>query len=81
MKPHLKAVLCLKGDNGTAWYEYLIFPEIAFIYNQNFVSKQGNIAIVEQENKSNAPTDKAPIVSPWYPSDSAINLFFCGFPI
>lgn len=56
MKPHLKAVLCLKGDNGTAWYEYLIFPEIGFIYNQNFVSKQGNIEVLEQENKSNAPT-------------------------
>lgn len=56
MKPHLKAVLCLKGDNGTAWYEYLIFPEIGFIYNQNFVSKQGNIEVIEQENKSNTPT-------------------------
>ncbi len=56
MKPHLKAVLCLKGDNGTAWYEYLIFPEIGFIYNQNFVSKRGNIEVTEQENKSNAPT-------------------------
>ena len=56
MKPHLKAVICFKGDNGTAWYEYIIFPEVAFIYNQNFVSKQGNIAVVEQENKSNAPT-------------------------
>ena len=56
MKPHLKAVLCIKGDNGTAWYEYLIFPEIGFIYNQNFASKQGNIEVLEQENKSNAPT-------------------------
>lgn len=56
MKPHLKAVLCLKGDKGTAWYEYLIFPEIGFIYNQNFVSKRGNIEVTEQENKSNAPT-------------------------
>ena len=56
MKSHLKAVLCFRGDNGTAWYEYLIFPEIAFIYNQNFASKCGNIAVVEQENKSNAPT-------------------------
>ena len=56
MKPHLKAVLCIRGDKGTAWYEYLIFPEIGFIYNQNFVSKQGNIEVLEQENKSNAPT-------------------------
>lgn len=56
MKPHLKAVLCLKGDMGTAWYEYLIFPQIAFIYNQNFVSKHGNIEVLEQENKSNTPT-------------------------
>ena len=56
MKPHPKAVLCIRGDNGTAWYEYLIFPEVAFIYNQNFASKQGNIEVLEQENKSNAPT-------------------------
>ena len=56
MKPHLKAVLCIRGDKGTAWYEYLIFSEIGFIYNQNFVSKQGNIEVLEQENKSNAPT-------------------------
>ncbi len=56
MKPHLKAVLSLTGKEGTAWYEYLIFPEIAFIYNQNFVSKRGNIEVLEQDNKSNAPT-------------------------
>ena len=56
MKSHLKAVLCLKGKKGTVWYEYLIFPEIAFIYNQNFVSKQGNIEILEQEKIINAPT-------------------------
>ena len=56
MKPHLKAVLALEGENGTAWYEYLIFPEISFIYNQNFVSKQGDIKVAEEEIKSNAPT-------------------------
>ncbi len=56
MKPHLKASLCLEGKNGTAWYEFFIFPEVAFIYNQNFVSKQGNIEIAEESNKSNAPT-------------------------
>ncbi len=56
MKPHLKVVLSLTGKEGTAWYEYLIFPEIAFIYNQNFVLKSGNIEVLEQENKQNAPT-------------------------
>ncbi len=56
MKPHLKAVLCLKGKEGSAWYEYLIFPEISFIYNQNFVSKQGNIAIVEETAVKAGPT-------------------------
>lgn len=56
MKSHLKAVLCLKGQKGTAWYEYLIFPEISFIYNQNFVSNQGRIDFFEQKNNSNAPT-------------------------
>ena len=39
MKPHLKASLCFEGKEGSAWYEYLVFPEIGFIYNQNFVSK------------------------------------------
>lgn len=56
MNPHLKAVLCLKGEKGSVWYEYLIFPEISFIYNQNFVSKQGSIEFFEQKNNSNAPT-------------------------
>lgn len=56
MKPHLKAVLSLTGKEGTAWYEYLIFPEIAFIYNQNFVSKQGSIEIVEENTEKTGPT-------------------------
>ncbi len=56
MKPHLKAVLCLDGKEGTAWYEYLIFPEVAFIYNQNFVSKLGNTEIVEENIEKTGPT-------------------------
>lgn len=56
MKPHLKAVLTLEGANGTMWYEYLIFPEISFIYNQNFVSKQGNVKISEKITKDSGPT-------------------------
>ncbi len=56
MQPHLKVVIQFIGKEGTAWYEYLIFPEISFIYNQNFVSKQGNIAIAEENNKTDAPT-------------------------
>ena len=56
MKPHLKASLCLKGKEGSAWYEYLIFPEISFIYNQNFVSKLGNVVIVEEKTTKAGPT-------------------------
>lgn len=56
MKPHLKVSLSLKGINGTAWYEYLIFPEIAFIYNQNFVSKYNDITIVEKTTAKDGPT-------------------------
>ncbi|MBQ6884704.1 MAG: alpha-galactosidase [Clostridia bacterium] len=56
MKPHLKASLCLKGREGSAWYEYLIFPEISFIYNQNFVSKLGNVVIAEETTTKAGPT-------------------------
>ena len=56
MKPHLKASLCLKGKEGSAWYEYLIFPEISFIYNQNFVSKLGNVVIAEETTTKAGPT-------------------------
>ncbi len=56
MKPHLKASLRLEGKEGSAWYEYLIFPEISFIYNQNFVSKQGNITVVEDTAVKAGPT-------------------------
>ena len=56
MQPHLKVVIELAGASGTAWYEYLIFPEISFIYNQNFVSKQGNIKITEDKKQNDNPT-------------------------
>lgn len=56
MMPHLKAVLQLKGKNGTAWYEYLIFPEISFIYNQNFASNKGDVIAAEEKVKTTAPT-------------------------
>lgn len=56
MKPHLKVVLELVGASGSAWYEYLIFPEISFIYNQNFVSKTENISFVSGQSKKQAPT-------------------------
>ena len=56
MQPHLKAVIEMSGSKGTAWYEYIIFPEIAFIYNQNFVSKQGNLKITEEQKHNDNPT-------------------------
>lgn len=56
MKPHLKATLELEGKIGTVCYEYLIFPEIAFIYNQNFVTKQGSGVITEDNFVTKAPS-------------------------
>lgn len=56
MQPHLKVVIELAGKAGTAWYEYLIFPEISFIYNQNFVSKSGEIEFVYDKKLDIKPT-------------------------
>ncbi len=56
MKPHLKVVIELTGKAGTAWYEYLIFPEISFIYNQNFVSKSEEIEFVYDKKLDEKPT-------------------------
>lgn len=56
MKPHLKVIIELAGESGTAWYEYLIFPGISFIYNQNFVSKNGNIEFVYDKKLDEKPT-------------------------
>ncbi|MBR6503271.1 MAG: alpha-galactosidase [Clostridia bacterium] len=56
MKPHLKVSIKLSGESGTAWYEYLIFPEISFIYNQNFVSKQGEIEFIYDKKLDEKPT-------------------------
>lgn len=54
--PHLKAVIEFAGKEGTAWYEYIIFPAISFIYNQNFVSKYGDAVIAQEEKKNTNPT-------------------------
>ena len=56
MKPHLKVSIKLSGKCGTAWYEYLIFPDISFIYNQNFVSKSGEIDFVYDKKLDIKPT-------------------------
>ena len=56
MKPHLKVSIKLDGKCGTAWYEYLIFPEISFIYSQNFVSKSGEIEFVYDKKLDVKPT-------------------------
>ncbi len=45
MKPHLKAVLTLKGREGSAWYEYTVFPDIPFVYSQCFVEKEGRVEL------------------------------------
>ena len=56
MKPHLKVSIQLCGKSGTAWYEYLIFPEISFIYNQNFVSKNGEFEFNYDKKLDEKPT-------------------------
>lgn len=56
MQPHLKAVITFAGEAGTVWYEYLIFPDISFIYNQIYVSKQGKTEIVEQKAQASDVT-------------------------
>lgn len=56
MKPHLKVAIELSGKSGIAWYEYLIFPEISFIYNQNFVSKSGKIEFKYDKKLDEKPT-------------------------
>lgn len=49
-KPHLKAVIEFTGKFGTAYYEYLIFPEISFIYNQIFIRKSSDFKNIINEN-------------------------------
>lgn len=56
MQPHLKAVITFAGEAGTVWYEYLIFPDISFIYNQIYVSKQGKTEIIEQKAQASNVT-------------------------
>ncbi len=51
IRPHLKAVLELTGMQGTVWYEYMIFPEIPFVYSQSFVMKTGESIIQETASK------------------------------
>lgn len=50
MKPHIKAVLTLKGAEGTAYYEYTVFPEIPFVYSQCFIEKDGGALVSEGTN-------------------------------
>lgn len=56
MKAHLKAEIVFSGRHGTVWYEYLIFPDVSFIYNQIYISKQDNAEIFEERKQSNNPT-------------------------
>ncbi len=56
MLPHMKAVLELVGSEGTAWYEYTIFPEIPFIYSQIYVMKKGQIELGDADTEVMACT-------------------------
>lgn len=49
IQDHLKAVLELKGASGTAWYEFLIFPDVPFVYAQAFVEKRGETAQADRQ--------------------------------
>lgn len=41
VSPHLEAVLTMTGKEGTAWYEYRVFPGIPFVFCQIFAEKGG----------------------------------------
>ena len=45
MAPHLKAVLELAGQAGAAWYEFLVFPGIPFVFSQIFAQKAGSFSV------------------------------------
>ncbi len=47
MKPHVKAVIELSGREGSAWYEFTVFPDIPFVFNQIFAEKKGDIKLGE----------------------------------
>ena len=37
MKPHLKTEITLCGKSATVWYEFIVFPEVPFVFTQCFV--------------------------------------------
>lgn len=45
LAPHLKASLTLKGGEGYARYEYIVFPAIPFVFTQCFVCKSGSVQL------------------------------------
>lgn len=49
IQDHLKAILRLTGENGTVWYEFIVFPEAPFVYTQAFVEKKGEAARSEEQ--------------------------------
>ncbi len=49
---HLKAALELKGKNGTARYEYIVFPKIPFIFQQCFLQKTREVVSVEEAEET-----------------------------
>lgn len=40
---HLKAVLEMEGRKGTVWYEFMVFPEIPFVFSQIFAENKGKV--------------------------------------
>ena len=52
MKPHVKAVLELVGNTANVWYEYIVFPDVPFVFTQCFVEASG--AKVDENGKTAA---------------------------
>ncbi|MGI5893490.1 MAG: alpha-galactosidase [Candidatus Merdivicinus sp.] len=52
MRPHRKAVLTLEGKEGTVWYEFLIFPDIPFVFSQMFAEKRGSIQVGQKQSET-----------------------------
>lgn len=49
---HTKAVLTLDGKNGTVWYEWIVFPEIPFVFTQIFARKLGKVSAWEETEET-----------------------------
>ncbi len=47
MMPHLHAALKLEGARGSVWYEFIVFPNIPFIFRQTYVEAYTPIPTID----------------------------------